>query len=510
VEQMEPVHTMHTGGAAVNTQLRQPRPFGRRAFLVGALSVSSAGLLAACGGSAAVGPTSAPVPPTAAPAVKPTTAAAAPPATAPTATPVGAAGATSAGAALTKDTAPAVPNAAAAKQFAGVKVAYIGDAVGAGADLDKAAAARFTQDTGIEVNVVQGPQSSTERYSSYQRFFQGQSSDIDMMMVDVIWPGGLATHLLDLNPKLSTEAKQHYPSIIDNDTVNGKLVSMPWFGDFGLLYYRTDLLQKYGFSGPPKTWDELEQQAQKIMGGEQASNPTFTGFVFQGNAYEGLTCDALEWIASSGGGTIIDQSNKVTVNNPQAVAILNKLRGWIGTVAPKGVTAYQEEEARSAFQGGNAAFMRNWPYAYALSNLAESPIKGKFDAAPLPAQPGSKSVGTVGGSQLGVSRYSKNQDAAVEFVRYLTSPEVQTWRAVVGSFVPTISSVADNPEVLKVMPFLKAMADVERVARPSRQTGEQYNQASTAVFQGVSQILGGADAAQVLPQLEQRLQKLIG
>jgi trehalose/maltose transport system substrate-binding protein len=485
-------------------QFRQPLPFGRRAFLVGALSVSSASLLAACGGSAAVSPTSAAAPATAALAVKPTAAAAAP-----SATSVAAAGTTSGGTTLTKDTAPAVPNAAAARQFAGVKVAYIGDAVGSGADLDRAAAARFTQETGIEVNVVQGPQSSTERYSSYQRFFQGQSSELDVLMVDVIWPGGLAPHLLDLNPKLSTEAKQHYPSIIENDTVNGKLVSMPWFADFGLLYYRTDLLQKYAFSGPPKTWDELEQQSQKIMDGEKASNPTFTGFVFQGSAYEGLTCDALEWLASSGGGTIIDKDNKVTVNNPQSLAILNKVRGWVGTISPRGVASYQEEDTRSAFQGGNAAFMRNWPYAYALGNVAESPINGKFDAAPLPAQAGSKSVGTVGGSQLGVSRYSKNQDAAVEFVRYLTSPEVQTWRAVVGSFVPTISSVADNPEVLKVMPFLKATADVERVPRPSRQTGEQYNQASNAVFQGVSQILGGTDAAQVLPQLEQRLQKLI-
>jgi len=115
-----------------------------------------------------------------------------------------------------------------------------------------------------------------------------------------------------------------------------------------------------------------------------------------------------------------------------------------------------------------------------------------------------------------VSRYSKNQDAAIEFVLYLTSPEVATWRAAVGSFVPTISSVADNPDVfgercpcLKVMPFLKTAAGVERVARPSRQTGEKYNEASTAFFQGVNQILNGQDAAQVLPQTQQRIERLV-
>src|SRR5260370_18750033 len=103
---------------------------------------------------------------------------------------------------------------------------------------------------------------------------------------------------------------------------------MPCFSDFGMLYYRTDLLQKYGFAKPPLTWDELAMQAQKILDGEKAANPTFAGFVFQGKAYEGLTCDALEWIASSGGGTIVDtRTHNMTVNNPQAAAILNTVKG---------------------------------------------------------------------------------------------------------------------------------------------------------------------------------------
>jgi trehalose/maltose transport system substrate-binding protein len=414
---------------------------------------------------------------------------------------------------MTKDNPPPVANAAAAKAFASQSLKYYGDTVGLGAELDQAAAKRFTADTGIAVQVIPKPESATENYSTYQRFFQAQSADIDVMMLDVIWPGAFAPHLLDLTAKLGTEAKQHYPGIIENNTVDGKLVAIPWFGDFGMLYYRTDLLQKYGFSAPPTTWDELQTQAQKIMDGEKASNANFTGFVFQGNSYEGLTCDALEWVASNGGGLFVE-NGKATINNPQAIEILNKAKGWVGTIAPKGVTTYQEEDARNVFQSGNAAFMRNWPYAYAAAKSPDkdgkvSVIADKFDVAPLPHGPNGQSSGTVGGWQLGVSKYSKNQDAAVEFVRYLTSPEVETWRAVVGSYVPTIASVAENPDVVKAMPFLKNLASVQRVTRPSRDTGIDYNEASTAIFQGVNQILKGEDAAAVLPGVEQKLNGIV-
>jgi trehalose/maltose transport system substrate-binding protein len=497
---------------------------GKR-FSIFALFVIVSLLIASCGAEAT--PTSAPAPPTepTAPVAAPTDTTA--PAAAPTDTTAPAAAATDttapaaaatnttapAAGGMTKDNPPPVANAAAAKAFASQSLKYYGDTVGLGAELDQAAAKRFTADTGIAVQVIPKPESATENYSTYQRFFQAQSADIDVMMLDVIWPGAFAPHLLDLTAKLGTEAKQHYPGIIENNTVDGKLVAIPWFGDFGMLYYRTDLLQKYGFSAPPTTWDELQTQAQKIMDGEKASNANFTGFVFQGNSYEGLTCDALEWVASNGGGLFVE-NGKATINNPQAIEILNKAKGWVGTIAPKGVTTYQEEDARNVFQSGNAAFMRNWPYAYAAAKSPDkdgkvSVIADKFDVAPLPHGPNGQSSGTVGGWQLGVSKYSKNQDAAVEFVRYMTSPEVETWRAVVGSYVPTIPSVAENPDVIKAMPFLKNLASVQRVTRPSRDTGIDYNEASTAIFQGVNQILKGEDAAAVLPGVEQKLNGIV-
>ena len=170
---------------------------------------------------------------------------------------------------------------------------------------------------------------------------------------------------------------------------------MPWFGDFGILYYRTDLLKKYGYSKPPTTWNQLFSMAKKIQDGEQKTNKNFYGFVFQGSSYEGLTCDALEWVASAGGGHFID-GGKVTINNKNATTILDAMRTQIGKITPRGVTSYNEDGARIPFDNGDAAFMRNWPYAYSLSQATGSAVKGKFAVTVLPHGAAGHSVGTVG------------------------------------------------------------------------------------------------------------------
>ncbi len=391
-------------------------------------------------------------------------------------------------------TPPEVANADTASEYSGASLTYYGDGVGIGNDLDLAMAQKFTEATGIEIEVIPRPQDATETFSTYQRLFQAQSGDMDIMMVDVIWPGSFAQHLADLSEALGDDAGSFYETIMENNTVDGKLVGIPWFGDFGMLYYRTDLAEQYGYDGPPETWDDLEEMATTIQEGEKANDENFWGFVFQGNAYEGLTCDGLEWQASAGGGTIVDQDGNVTLDNAEAAAIFEKIQGWVGNIAPPGVTTYQEEDARNAFQNGQAAFMRNWPYAYSLGQGDDSAVAGNFDVAPLPAQSGSDHVGTVGGWQIGVSEYSQNKEAAIEFAKYLTSADVQKWRAIAASFVPTRPEVAEDPAVIEAMPFLQSLADVVRVVRPSTPAGDLYNEVSTAYFQGLNEILNGSDA----------------
>ena len=406
--------------------------------------------------------------------------------------------------------APKVPGAKALKaKYGGQSITFIGDSVGGSHNRDLALAKQFTKDTGIKVKVVPHPAASDASYSQLARVFSSKSSSFDVAMIDVVWPGAFAPYLVDLKPKLGQASKQHAQGIVQNDTIDGKLVAMPWFGDFGILYYRTDLLKKYGYTAPPKTWTQLFAMAKKIQDGEQATNDQFYGFVFQGNSYEGLTCDALEWYQSAGAGGFID-NGKVTIDNPKGARILDQFAAQIGKVTPRDVTTYQEGEAHTAFVGGNAAFMRNWPYAYSIGqDPKSSKIVGKFSVTVLPHASG-KSVGTVGGWQLAVNKYSKHVDASIEFVRYMTSAPVQKFNAITNTNVPTIPAVARDKAVVKANPYLKPeIASVMRVTRPANSLKTHYNEGSKAIYQGINQILNGKSANSVLPGIQSQLNRIL-
>jgi trehalose/maltose transport system substrate-binding protein len=371
--------------------------------------------------------------------------------------------------------------------------------------------------TGNTVVVVSTPNSSTDRLALYQQQLGAQSDSIDVYQIDVVWPGILGSYFVDLGKYFNqSDLSGFIPALVTNDQYEGKQVAIPWFNDAGLLYYRTDLLKKYGFDGPPTTWDQLTQMAQKIQAGERAAgNDKFWGYVWQGNAYEGLTCDALEWVYSYGGGTIVDPQGNITIDNAKAAAAINMAAGWVGTISPPGVTSYQEEDSRGVWQAGNAAFMRNWPYAYNLGQSADSPIKDKFGVAPLPkaSTPDGQNAATLGGWQLAVSRFSKHQAEAADLIKYLTSAQVETERAVKGSFLPSRLAVYDDPQVVEQNNFIHQLKPVfaSAVARPATATKQKYNQVSSAFWTAVHNVLTGqAQANQALAGLKAQLTRIKG
>jgi len=393
-----------------------------------------------------------------------------------------------------------------------VDLNMVSGATGGDLAFDQAKLADFAKETGINVKLVPMPSSTTDQFGQYKLWLAAGNADIDIYQTDVIWAPQLADQFVDLTAAAKDVAKDHFPSIIQSQTVNGKLVALPFFTDAPALYYRKDLLDKYKLT-PPKTWDEMAKAAKTVLDGEK--NADLQGFVFQGNAYEGLTCDALEWVKSNGGGQIVEPDGKISINNPKAAAAIDRIKAMVGTISPKGVLSYQEEDSRGVWQKGNSVFMRNWPYAFALGNGDDSSVKGKFDVVPLPAGggEGTSSAATLGGWNLAVSKYSKHQEEAIKAIMYLASAKIQKANALEQTHLPTIVSVYDDADVKAKQPVLVKWKDVflAAVPRPSAPTKTKYNEVSNAFWSAVHDSLSGnGSSADNLKKLEAKLTEIKG
>lgn len=385
-------------------------------------------------------------------------------------------------------------------------------AVGQELALCKRAAEQWARKTGHTVQVVATPNDASERLALFQQVLAAGSDKIDVFQVDVVWPGLLANHLLDLKPFTKGAEQAHLGAFVANNTVRGRLVAMPWFANAGLLFYRKDLLDKHGLK-VPETWAELGATARRIMDAERAAGQDrLWGYVWQGRAYEGLSCNALEWLVSHGAGTVVGSDGRVTVRNAQAAAALKTAAGWVGTISPTAVLNYAEEEARGVFQAGNAVFMRNWPYAWAPAQAAESAIRGKVGVAVLPrGGAGGRAAATLGGESLAVSKYSRHPALAADLVLYMTSADVQKERALAGAYNPSIPALYRDADIARVNPFMAELADVftNAVARPTAATGARYNQVSNQFWNAAHEVLSGRTPAdEALARLDATLQRI--
>jgi multiple sugar transport system substrate-binding protein len=287
--------------------------------------------------------------------------------------------------------------------------------------------------------------------------------------MDVIWPpefaaAGWAMELNDIfDPK---ERDAFLPRTILANTYQGRIYGVPLFIDAGLLYYRKDLLEIYYFQ-PPQTWDELILQAQKIVREERKAGYDIVGYTGQFKQYEGLVCDMMEFILSNGG-QLVDEDGKSLISERKAIEAVRFVRDEIiGKIASQGVLSYQEPESLDLFMQGHAVFMRNWPYAWSHANdLEKSRVAGKVGIAKLPHFKGGESYSTLGGWQLGISRYSENKNEAWKFIRFLTSARIQKLYAIKAGKAPTRKALYADRDVIKYNPHFKDMKDVFLTAYP--------------------------------------------
>ena len=372
---------------------------------------------------------------------------------------------------------------------------------------------KFLELTGIEVQTIRPGNDTSAVLSSYLREFETGSPHADVYAIDIVWPGILSDYAEDLRPAFG-DMSDMVPGLVENNTVRGKLIAVPYFVEISLLYYRRDLLEKYHFAQPPRTWNELDHQAKVIANGERANDKSsFWGFLWQGAASEALTCNAIEWQISQGGGRLLKPDGTVSLERAPMVQALERARRWIGTLSPPDVTGQLEDDSLRIWKNGDAAFMRNWPYAYVESMRPESSVRNQVGVTLLPKgdHPGARHADVLGGFQLMVSKKSANKDPAIELVKFLTSPEIQGVNAATRGYAPTRPALYDSP-ALKANPFFATLRDVllkGAVTRPSTAAGPQYDRLSTAYFTAVRQTLIGeksADAA--VTELECELHRL--
>jgi trehalose/maltose transport system substrate-binding protein len=395
-----------------------------------------------------------------------------------------------------------------------VTISLMGLTPASGAQLRRAALNEFTQNTGIQVDLVPTLGDSAEQLKLARGLLARRAGAPDVYVIDIVWAGELRNHLLDLRPYLTAGLSEELPALRRDVASDDRISTLPLHLNVGMLYYRSDLLAKYGYARPPDTWDELENMARVIQKGERAAGKShFWGYVWQGSEYEGLTCDSLEWQASFGGGHIIEPDGTISVNNARLYAALRKVSNWIGFISPASVLSYRESDSLNVFRSGNAAFLRYWSSGFDAVTAGDSGRIARFGVALLPAGPSGRAQ-TMGGFSLGVSRYSAHALEAVQLVRYLCSRHVQERRVFYGHYLPTLSPLYEQKELVAVLPqmaLLKRAEFASWVMRPSTITGDKYPDVSREYYQTIHGILARTVRAdEALPAMERKLADLTG
>ena len=284
---------------------------------------------------------------------------------------------------------------------------------------------------------------------------------------------------------------------------------MPWFTDTGLLYYRKDLLKESGYDAPPKTWDELKTMARRV----REKSGTKFGFVFQGARYEGGVCDGCKYIWGNGDDVLAPEDpSRVIVDSPQAIAGLATERSMITDgVSPKAVSVYKEDESAGAFLNGDAVFLRQWPYVYALTtDPKQSKMKPEQGGvSELPSSDGRPGNGTVGDQPLYISTSSKYPDAAWKFIEFLSAPEQQKYRAVKASYLPTRTALYEDAEIQESVRVIALAREALQHTRP-RPVSPYYSDMSLEMHEQFNaSLLGDLTPEEAARTLKKNLENLI-
>lgn len=350
------------------------------------------------------------------------------------------------------------------------------------------------------------PAQSTQLHQQLVQTLSRKDGSIDVFSGDVIWIAEFAAAgwALALDDVVDSSVRaQYFPGMIQACTWGGKLSALPWYEDVGFLFYRKDLV-----STPPTQWSELTSVAKSLMDSHKVS----LGFLWQAKQAEILTCDVVEFIGSAGGSILGQDGKSVHIADEPAVTAVQFMYDTMNSsnISPKDVLSWDEDASRRPFTAGQAAFVRNWSFVWAIAqDKAQSTVADKVAVAPLPYFPGGKSAACIGGFQLGVCASSKQKNAAIDFATWMSAPAQQLQNAVKNAFAPTRLASYTDPALIKASPFLAQLKDVITGGTP-RPVTPVYPQVSLAIQSGISNALTSGDIKGSLNSTKAAIEKIVG
>ncbi|KAJ3117547.1 hypothetical protein HDU96_006308 [Phlyctochytrium bullatum] len=260
----------------------------------------------------------------------------------------------------------------------------------------------------------------------------GSDGGADIYMVEQSWVVSLLdSYFVDLQTQdvaaLDRQLNGQVRETLELDTVNGKVAAVPFWADYGLFYYRTDVLQE--LQAPvPRSWREIDTICRRYI--NRTSFPStqscfMTGFKNQSGIYA-----VSEWLFSTSGSPLIQSGQKFNFGDPNFAEMLQQMKNWTQSTPPiirQQTLSYAYDDAFREWSAGNAVFFQGRASHYHRSVLATS-IAGRWNVTTLPGRTANQASTTVGGYHLAIGKASPNKALAFKLLMFLNSEEVQADR----------------------------------------------------------------------------------
>jgi len=287
-------------------------------------------------------------------------------------------------------------------------------------------------------------------------------------MPDVIQPDKLIG-LNDVFPPGDWSA--HLDGLVEPALVNGEAYAVPAIALCGVLLYRKDLLEEHGFDAPARTWDELVEQAQTIC--RAPGNEDLIGFEFPAYTYEGLSSSFLVNLWSNGGQVFNGETGEIAIGSDNALQAIQFMRDLLHQhgIVPADITSPRMGvEPQEDFLAGRTVFLWMLPSVMQPAMQTDSPVRGKVGIAPPPVGPmGTEGYTFLGGWHYAVPRGAVAPSTARDFIRFMTSADIQKERALRGGPLPTLKDLYDDQEILAFHPHYRDLKKILMNARRREQ-----------------------------------------